>query len=425
MSDPRSLIAHLQRSGRLPSLVLGVLRAGELAWSGGAGDVPGPVLATRYRIGSITKTLVAVAVLRLRDEGLVDLDDPLGRYLPDAGYGAVTLRQLLAHTGGLQSEPVGPWWERSPGVDRARLLVANDGAGAVADPGEWFHYSNLGYAFLGAVLEEVRGRGWWDVVRDEVLAPLGMDATSYDAVAPAAQGTSVDHFRSTLVEEPHHDTGAMAPAGQAWSTLGDLARWAVFLASGHPAVLSARTLAEMSRRQPPAPSYGLGLRLVDDGDRIWVGHTGSMPGFLASCFVDRATGDGVVALANATIGLPTAELPGLVHARTAPTTPSASPAPARPWRPSGDVPAPVDELAGLWFWGTTAVELRWSDERFELRTLANGAHTDTFTVADDGTLRGVEGYHRGEVLRVHRAIDGTVDRLECATFVYTRTPYGR
>src|SRR5690606_37689575 len=152
VSDPRSLIAHLQRSGRLPSLVLGVLRAGELAWSGGAGDVPGPVLATRYRIGSITKTLVAVAVLRLRDEGLVDLDDPLGRHLPDAGYGAVTLRQLLAHTGGLQSEPVGPWWERSPGVDRARLLVANDGAGAVADPGEWFHYSNLGYAFLGAVL---------------------------------------------------------------------------------------------------------------------------------------------------------------------------------------------------------------------------------------------------------------------------------
>lgn len=419
MADARPLLDDLQRTGRLPSVVLGVLRDGELAWAGGAGEVPGPVAHTRYRIGSITKTFVAVAVLRLRDAGLLDLDDPLAQHLPDSAYGAVTLRQLLSHTGGLQSEPVGSWWERSPGVDRATLLAANDGSGAVAEPGVWFHYSNLGYALLGAVVEEVRGRGWWDVVRTELLEPLGMDGTSYDAVAPHAQGTSVDHFLGTLVDEPHHDTGAMAPAGQAWSTLTDLARWARFLVEGHPDVLTAQTLAEMARPQPAAPAYGLGLRVVSTDGREFVGHTGSMPGFLASCFVERESGNGVVALANATLGLPTADLPRLVHVADHPT--GTKP----PWRPTTDVPALIAEVAGLWFWGTTAVELRWSNDQLELRTIANGAHSGTFALTAEGALLGTEGYHRGETMVVHRDATDGVDRLECATFVYTRTPYGR
>ncbi|MDP9822960.1 serine hydrolase domain-containing protein [Nocardioides massiliensis] len=414
----QALVDRLQAGGRLPSLVLGVLRDGELAWSGGAGDLVGPVEQTRYRIGSITKTLVAVAILRLRDAGLLDLDDPLRRHLDAAAYGEVTVRQLLAHTGGLQSEPVGPWWERSPGVDRDRLLAANDGSGAVTAPGSWFHYSNLGHALLGAVLEEVRGRGWWEVVAAEVLAPLGMDTTSYDACAPHAQGYSVDHFLGTTLEEPHHATGAMAPAGQAWSTIADLARWARFLSLGHPDVLAETTLAEMARRQPPAPAYGLGVRLLDVDGRTWVGHTGSMPGFLASCFVDRTNGDGVVALANATIGLPTADLPRLLCEDPAAGS-------CEPWRPTTVVPPLVAELAGLWFWGTTAVELRWSNDRLELRTLANGVHSDTFVLAEDGAVRGVEGYHRGEVLQAHRDPTGRVEHLECATFRYTRTPYGR
>ena len=96
----------------------------------------GPPDDTQYRIGSITKTLTAVAVMQLRDEGAARADDPIGRFVPETGYADATVRDLLAHVAGLQSEPVGSWWERSPGVELDALLAANDGSGAVARAGE-------------------------------------------------------------------------------------------------------------------------------------------------------------------------------------------------------------------------------------------------------------------------------------------------
>ncbi len=114
--DLQERVARLQGRGRLPSVVAGVLEGGALTWVGGAGDVAGSPVDTQYRIGSITKTLVAVAVLRLRDAGLLTLEDPIGRFVPETGYADATVRSLLAHVSGMQSEPVGPWWERSPGV---------------------------------------------------------------------------------------------------------------------------------------------------------------------------------------------------------------------------------------------------------------------------------------------------------------------
>ncbi|MGZ4450569.1 MAG: serine hydrolase domain-containing protein, partial [Nocardioides sp.] len=385
-------------------------------WVGGAGDVPGTDPAdVQYRIGSVTKTLVAVLVLRCRDEGLLSLDDPLGRFVPESGYAAATLRALLAHTAGLQSEPAGPWWERSPGVPVEALLAANDGSGAVAGPGEFHHYSNLGFALLGEVVARVRGRGWWDVVTDELLVPLGMARTSYHPQGPSAQGWSVGHFTGTLTPEPHQDTGAMAPAGQAWSTVADLARWADFLATGHPDVLPASTLREMATPSAPAPEYGLGLRLVPWHGRFLAGHTGSMPGFLASLFVDPVTREGSVLLANATTGLVTHDVPlALLGEAAAP--------PSVPWTPTTAVPDAVAGLPGVWFWGNSAFELRWHDERLEVHSLALHNRQDVFEVRD-GRVVGVEGYHRGETLHVVRREDGAVSHLECATFVYTRTPY--
>ncbi len=130
-------LSRLQGRGRLPSVVAGVLTDGSLTWVGGAGDVPGPPDDTQYRIGSITKTLVAVAVMRLRDEGLLSLSDPIGRFVPETGYAASTVRDLLAHVSGMQSEPVGSWWERSPGVavpgaaDRQRRVGPGGRSGGV------------------------------------------------------------------------------------------------------------------------------------------------------------------------------------------------------------------------------------------------------------------------------------------------------
>jgi len=397
----------LQAGGRLPGVVAGVIADGELGWTGaaGMGDVH-----QQYRIGSITKSMTAVAVLQLREEGHLELDHPIGRYVPETGYAAATLRALLSHTSGMQSEPVGSWWERSPGSGFDTLAADNDGSGAVAGPGEYYHYSNLGYALLGEAVARLRGVSWWDVVRDRLLDPLGMSRTSYHPEAPAAQGFSVDHFAGTLTPEPHQDTLAMAPAGQAWSTVADLARWARFLADGHPGVLPAETLREMSRAQPPATGYGLGLKLVRQGGRGLVGHGGTMPGFRAGVLVDPDRRDGVVVLCNATTGLPYETMPALFLG----DADQAAPTPA--WVPTNRVPDEVAPILGLWFWGNTAGELRWQNERLELRGLNSAEVSDAFELRD-GRLVGVSGYHRGETLHVRST------HLECATFVYTRTPY--
>ena len=415
----QGVVDRAQAEGRLPSLVAGVLRAGELVWTGSAGAPTGPEV--QHRIGSITKTMTAVLVLQCAQEGLLDLDDPLGRFVPESGYSRSSLRALLAHVSGMQSEPEGPWWERTPGTDVATLLRVNDGSGAVAAPGEFFHYSNLGYALLGEVVARVRGDSWWELVRQRLLEPLGMSRTSWGPQAPHAQGHSVDHFTGVLADEPHADTRAMAPAGQLWSTVVDLARWGRFLAAGDPAVLSCAALREAARAVPSAEDYGLGLRLLAYDGRWLVGHTGTMPGFQATLFVDPPTGDGVVALTDATSGLDTQGFPlAMLGARP----PRGSGGTATPWLPSATVPPLVAELVGLWFWGNTAFELRWSNARLELRNLALHTLSDVFTVAGQ-RVRGVAGYHRGEVLHVHRRADGSVGHLECATFVYTRIPYDR
>ncbi|CAN5520124.1 serine hydrolase domain-containing protein [soil metagenome] len=404
MSDLLRRATHLQAGGRLPSLVVGVLRDGALVEQAAVGTSSD----TAYRIGSITKTLTAVLVLQLRDEGRLALADQLRTHLPGTGYADATVADLLGHTAGLQSEPCGPWWERSPGGDFAALAAANDGRGRVAGPGEWFHYSNLCYGLLGELVARLRDAPWWEVVTDRLLRPLAMTRTTYGPVAPHALGHSVEHFTSRLAEEPHTDTGAMAPAGQAWSTIADLAVWATVLAGRRPEILSRDTALEMGIDRLGS-GYGLGLRLIEVAGRPHVGHTGSMPGFQASLFVDQHTGDGTIGLADATTGLDADGLPGLLLTGEVP-------APRRAWVPTTELPDVLAEVCGLWFWGNTAIELRWQDEALQARSLQSGRLMYTFGV-DDGRIVGRTGYHRGETLHVHRT------HLECATFVYTRTPY--
>jgi len=409
----QAVLDRYQAERRLPTIIAGVLDGSEPAWVGTAGA--DATSDTQFRIGSITKVMTAVLVMQCRDDGLLELDDPIKQFVPETGYASATVRQLLAHVSGMQSEPAGPWWERSPGVPVDDLLATNDGSGAVFGPGEHFHYSNLGYALLGEAVARLRGRPWFSLVQERVLGPLGMARASYLPEAPYAPGLSVHHLEGTLTEEPLHDTGSMAPAGQLWGTLDDLARFAVFLAGGGSGVLAERTLAEMRQPVPPALDYGLGIRLVPYADGVLVGHTGSMPGFQAAAFVDPRSKAGVVALTNGTTGF---SGPELALALLGDHTPGAM----EPWRPTTDVPAWARELLGYWHWGNSAYEVRWNNERLEWRDLARGALAEQFGISA-GRVVGLAGYHHGETLHVVRHGDGSVDHLECATFVYTREPY--
>jgi CubicO group peptidase (beta-lactamase class C family) len=360
--------------------------------------------------------ITAVLVLQCRDEGLLDLDDPIGRHVPETGYAASTVRSLLAHVSGMQSEPVGPWWERSPGASVEDLIRANDGSGAVFGPGEHWHYSNLGFALLGEAAARLRGRPWSQLVQERVLAPLGMTRTSYLPEEPFARGLSVHHLANTLTPEPLHDTGAMAPAGQLWSTTEDLAKLAAFLSFGNPRVLADQTLIEMRQPVAPAIDYGLGVRLLPYADGVLSGHTGSMPGYQATLFADPLAHVGVVAVTNATTGFSGSELALALLADHTPT-------PVAPWRPAESVPGWARELLGYWHWGNTAFEVRWQGDLLEFRDLSVGGVVDQQFGRRDDRIVGVAGYHHGETLHVVRAEDGSVEHLECATFVYTREPY--
>jgi CubicO group peptidase (beta-lactamase class C family) len=411
----QAVIDAYQASRRLPTIVAGVLDGGELVWTGTVGDQTS--IDTQYRIGSITKTMTAVLVMQLRDEGLLDLDDPLGRFVPETGYRDVSLRELLSHTSGMQSEPTGPWWERSDGVGFDRLLEANDGSGTVFGRRQAYHYSNLGFALLGEVVARLRGAPWWETLGERVLTPLGMRRTSYLAEAPAAPGLSVHHYAGTLTAEPATDNRAMAPAGQLWSTVPDLAVFLRFLAGGHADVLAVATLREMGVAQPPAAEYGLGMRTGPVGGLHLVGHLGSMPGFQAGALVEPDSGRGLVALTNGTTGFAGIEL---ARRMLGPDTPPA----ATPWVPSRAVPQWVADLLGQWFWGNSAYELRWHNEKLEFHDVARGVLAEQFAPPDtDGRIVGASGYHHGETLHVVRRPDGTVGHLECATLVYTRVPY--
>jgi CubicO group peptidase (beta-lactamase class C family) len=410
----QAVLDRYQSDRRLPSIVAGVLDGPELSWSGSAGAPT--TTDTQYRIGSITKVMTAVLVMQCRDDGLLDLDDRIGRHVPETGYADATVRSLLAHVSGMQSEPVGPWWERAPGVCVETLLAANDGSGAVFAPGEQWHYSNLGFGLLGEAVARLRGAPWFDLVEQRILAPLGMTRTSYLPEEPYARGLSVHHLANTLTPEPLQDTGAMAPAGQLWSTVEDLARFGAFLSLGNPSVLADQTLTEMREAVPPAIDYGLGIRLVPYAGGVLSGHTGSMPGFQATLFVDPLAHLGVVALTNATTGFSGSELALALLGDHTPT-------PVAPWQPTETLPQWARELLGYWHWGNTAFEVRWQGEQLEFRDLSmGGVVEEQFELRGDRVV-GVAGYHHGETLHVVRREDGSIDHLECATFVYTREPY--
>jgi len=423
-------LAQAQVAGRLPSVVAGVLQDGRLGWSSGrgrhvrvdAGERPNA--DTQYRIGSITKTFTAALVLQLRDEGRLDLNDPVGRHVPEGPYEDRTLRSLLSHTSGMQAEPFGPWWERAPGVGYQELVDANPASGAVLPPGRQFHYSNLAFAVLGDLVARLRGCTWEKALHQRLLRPLGMHRTTYAEQPPAAQGLAVDALSGTLTPEPAYDSGAMAPAGQLWSTVGDLTAWMRTLADPPADLLSAESVREMATVQGTftgedlSSGYGLGLQMSGPGPRVLVGHGGSVPGFCAGMFVDRSTGVGAVALCNGGYGLDTT---GVTRAMVDAVL-EHEPALPKEWLPTTSVPERLGELLGTWHWGHLPFVMTTDGTELVLES-TSGQKSFRFRPEGTDTYAGLTGYHTGETMRVVRHDDGTVSHLDIATFVYTRVPY--
>jgi CubicO group peptidase (beta-lactamase class C family) len=425
-----------QADGRAPSVSSAVVRtaaaggpAGGMVWSGGRGMTEGhdPSSDTQYRIGSISKTLVAIMVMRLRDEGLVDLADPLSKHLDVEAAAGVTVAQLLAHTSGLVAESGGAWWERTRGELRPELADILPDRPRVHPAGRVFHYSNPGYGLLGGLVSKLRGRPWGEVLHEEVLGPLGMTRTTLLPQPPHVRGWAVHPWADVLQPEPAEDAGHMAPAGQYWSTAQDMSRLAAFLMDGDAAVLADQTLAEMRTpasgpiAEPWTGVYGLGIQLVNVDGRVLHGHSGSMPGFVATVLVSAQDGFGAIVLANATSGVDVIGVAADIIAAVADREPNP---PAR-WRPLAQVDQALLELTGLWYWGPRGYLLRLLPDR-GLALAMEGGHgrASRFRAESDGTWTGLDGYYAGETLRLVRGPGGRVGHLDLGTFLFTREPYG-
>jgi CubicO group peptidase (beta-lactamase class C family) len=433
------IVSRTQHFGRAPAVIAGVVRDGRLAYVTGVGEHPAADRATQFRIGSISKTFTAALLIGLRDDGRLSLDDPLAAHLCDvsASVGAIPLRRLLAHAGGLQREPDGPWWERHAGVPLAQLLAGVTEQKLTGRQFGEYHYSNLAYGLLGGVVERVTGVSWLEALTARLLEPLGMPRTTYDPQEPYARGYVVHPWLGTLREEPRHDAGAMAPAGQLWSTVEDLARWAAVLASAPPGgalntgtVLAPASVAEMSApavigdAERWSTGYGLGLQLWRRGERVFCGHTGSMPGYLAVLCVHRPSRTAAVGFANAytlagttiaDVGLSIVEAV-LEHEPARPLT---------PWRASGPPPEDIAPLCGRWWWMGQEAQVEWDAATGQLVMWdvppVEGDEWRFRSVAEDCWL-GVNSWNAGEILAVARDEDGEPTALDIATFVFTRQP---
>jgi CubicO group peptidase (beta-lactamase class C family) len=426
------LTREAQREGRLPSLSAGVFRAGELVWSEALGlaDVEEEREATtdtQYAAASITKTFTASSVMQLRNEGKLDLDDPLERHLPQVSHGKLPLRRMLAHASGLQREPPGEVWESLVFPGEEELLAGLADAEQVLAGGQAWHYSNLAYALLGHVVSRVSGIPFRDYVQARLLEPVGLRRTTWGASAPppAAKPYFVEPYSDAVRREPELELGGKGGESGLYSTVEDLARWGSFLCDPDESILPARLVAEMHEVQIMAEpdwslGWGLGIELWRRGDRIFGGHTGGFPGFISMLVYSRAEKIGAVVLTN-TNPWPKAQQTGLALLEAA--IEELAP-PPEPWVPEDAPPAEVAPLLGRWWSEGREAIFSWRSGRLEAR-LANAPATRAPSVFEpDGKdrYRTVSGDERGEVLRVVRGDGGEVLKLYWATYPFTRAP---
>jgi len=413
-----------------PAVSAGVVRDGELVWSAHVGSarldpLVVPTDDTQYLIGSITKTFTAVLVMALRDAGRITLDDRLERYLPHTRHGAVTIRSMLAHASGLQREPVGRIWESLEAPGSERLLRELEDAEQVLPSHFAFHYSNLAFALLGQIVEQLEGRPWSDVVTERVLLPLEMRSTTLRPDAGTrAFGYQVHPHTGVATLEPVFELRATAPFGGLWSTVADLGRYATFIADPVEEVLSPDTLAEMCQPVVMADvegwsrAFGLGYELQRIGERVLAGHGGAMPGFLAGLRVRREDRVGAVVFANSTSGAETTVL----AAELATAVLDAEPRLDNLWTPSQPQPD-LEPMLGSWWAEGAEIVFEVRENVLWSRVPGGPSASDTrFARTSADCFRAVAGRERGELLELSRGSSGAVERMHFATYALTRSP---
>jgi CubicO group peptidase (beta-lactamase class C family) len=318
-----SWLAFRQQYLRIPGVQAAFLLGDEVLFSAayGLADVEADRRLTTshlFRIASHSKTFTATAVLQLAEQGRLRLDDPAGSRLPwlaEAGspLATVTLRELLAHAGGLvrDGRDGDHWQSYHPFPDAEQLqAIALEAGAAVLSPNERFKYSNIGYSLLGAVIEQASGEPYNAYVRGHVVDALGLQNTGPELdparLSEYATGYSALAYAESRVPIEHVDTRAMASATGFYSTAEDVVRYFAGHFTGDGRLLSDASKRQMRQRLWDVGiddhCYGLGLALTTIGDRTLIGHGGGYPGHITSTLADPEDRFAVSVLTNAIDG---------------------------------------------------------------------------------------------------------------------------
>ncbi|MCU7722552.1 beta-lactamase family protein [Actinoplanes sp. KI2] len=343
-----------------------------------------------FQIGSVTKLWTASLVMQLVDDGLVDLDAPVRRYLPDfavpdaAASETVTARHLMSHTAGFAGDLFEDTGRGDDALDRY-LAYLHTGATQVSAPGELFSYCNSGWCVLGALVARLRGGTWESVLRERLIGPLGVTHMALFAEEAILFRTSAGHlngrvFREWLLPRSNAPAGSMP-----WAAPRELVRFGrMFLADGVAGdgarVLPAGTFATMREpqvAQPPmseraATAQGLGFALYEwDGVPV-VGHDGGTPG-QSTCL--RIVPDrGVVVAVNTNGGAAGALFDDLLTAVLAEV--AGLRVPPRPLPPAEPVPFRPDGFAGRFDGPLEAYEVAADDAGLDVTTIPKQLLTD-------------------------------------------------
>jgi CubicO group peptidase (beta-lactamase class C family) len=312
------------------SLTVGVVSGDKLVWTKSYGNAESEVSPaanqdTVYRIGSITKMFTATMLEQLVEAGKVELTDPVEKYFPDVNRvpkrykdaPPITLLQLATHTSGLSREPdhTSTYVTGEPEGWKETLIAALPHVRYESKPGKRFSYSNIGYAVLGAALEQAAGQPYLEYLPQHIFMPLGMTHTSLvltpeirSHLAKGYQKTNLIGSPSSAESDQENRTGRgyKVPNGAIYTTVGDVAKFASFLMGKGPAdVLAPSRLLHYQDQYvvrtdaPGIDGYGLGIMFVREGRYIAAGHGGAVSGFSVALYMNRAAGIAVVVLSSA------------------------------------------------------------------------------------------------------------------------------
>jgi CubicO group peptidase (beta-lactamase class C family) len=333
------LFSSYAKQNHFPSMVYGLVVDGKLVHTGNMGytNLSDKIMAdtqTAFHIASMTKSFTAMAILKLRDEGKLKLDDPVYLFIPEmkmqnnltSDAPAITIRHLLTHGPGFPED--NPWGDRQLAkTDEEMIAMIKKGISFSNTPGLTYEYSNMGFAMLGYIIKKVSGLTYESYITKNILEPLGMTHTYWDySKVPARQlAHGYRWLNEQWVEQPMLHDGAYGAMGGMITTMEDFGKYVALHLSAWPArndedkgPVKRSSLREMQfpwnisglnaqfkypggRACPTVTSYCYGLGYLRDCEgRIFVSHTGGLPGFGSNWRMMPDYGIGIISFSNLT-----------------------------------------------------------------------------------------------------------------------------